>query len=123
MAVRGASAVLLVAGRYVLQLRDEHAVRWPNQWGLFGGRIEPGESSFRAVVREIHEELELALDAPKHLFDMDGVRIFKADVTEQWQRHVLHEGKAAGLFSFEEAMGLGLNAVTMAALRAAEEDR
>ena len=123
MALRGASAVLMVAGQYALQLRDEHAKRWPNQWGLFGGHIEPGETPRGAVMREVREELEVLLKKPKHLFDMDGVRIFFEDVTKQWQRHVLHEGKAAGLFSFEEAMGLGLNAVTMAALRAAEEDR
>lgn len=119
MGVRGASAVLVVDGRFALQLRDHHAPTWPNRWGLFGGHIERGESSRDAVVREILEELELDVSDAEHLADFGPVRVFVSDVTSQWPRSVLHEGQAAGLFSFEEAQALGLNRITMAALEAA----
>jgi hypothetical protein len=33
-----------VSDRVLLQLRDEHAPRKPNMWGLFGGTAEEGEA-------------------------------------------------------------------------------
>lgn len=123
MGLKGASAVLLVDDKCVLQLRDEHALTYPNQWGLFGGHIEPGESAGAAVVREIREELEIELREPRLLFVMQEVAVYVEDVTAAWYRRVLHEGKAAGLFAFEEAMQLGLNDVTTAAIHAARRRR
>jgi 8-oxo-dGTP pyrophosphatase MutT (NUDIX family) len=114
--MRGASAVLIVDGRFALQLRDHHAPTAPNQWGLFGGGIEPGESSYQAVVREIQEELELDVRGADHLADFGLVRVYLKDVTEQWPDHVLHEGREARLFHFEEVKVLGLNRTTRAAL-------
>jgi 8-oxo-dGTP diphosphatase len=114
--MKGASAVLIVEGRFALQLRDHCAPTAPNQWGLFGGRIEPGESSYQAVVREIGEELELDIAGAQHLGDFGTVRVFLKDVTQQWHGHVLHEGQEARLFTLEEAKVLGLNRITRAAL-------
>jgi 8-oxo-dGTP pyrophosphatase MutT (NUDIX family) len=33
-----------------------------DQWGLVGGKVDPGETSLQAAVREAHEEVGLVLD-------------------------------------------------------------
>lgn len=41
--------------RYLFLLRDDG--RYPNTWGLVGGKVERGEGVLQALVREIKEEL------------------------------------------------------------------
>ncbi|MDQ3627965.1 MAG: NUDIX domain-containing protein [Actinomycetota bacterium] len=55
------AATVLVDGRgwILLQERDEHAPRSPNQWGLVGGHADPGEDFEAAVHRELAEETGL----------------------------------------------------------------
>jgi 8-oxo-dGTP pyrophosphatase MutT (NUDIX family) len=48
----------LVLTRRSLKLRSH-----PGQWALPGGRIDPGESPEQTALRELHEEVGLALDA------------------------------------------------------------
>lgn len=56
------AAIILVSGRYLLQLRDiKRGIFFPGQWGCFGGAIEPGETERAALSRELHEELGLVL--------------------------------------------------------------
>lgn len=43
-------------GHVLLQLRDEHAPRAADQWGMVGGHVEPGEDFDTAIHREILEE-------------------------------------------------------------------
>lgn len=64
------AVVLLVdgAGRLLLQLRDARAPVSPNQWGLPGGHIEPGEDPEAAARREVWEETSLRLTGPLTLF-------------------------------------------------------
>lgn len=40
------------------------AVTRPNshQWGLVGGKVDPGESTLQAIVREVQEEVGITLD-------------------------------------------------------------
>ncbi len=55
------ASALLVDGRgwLLLQERDEHAPVAPNQWGLVGGHVEPGEGWEQALLRELAEETGL----------------------------------------------------------------
>jgi 8-oxo-dGTP pyrophosphatase MutT (NUDIX family) len=58
-----ASLVVLGAdGRLIMQKRDEYAPTAPNMIALFGGGHEPGETLAATAVREIMEELEIAID-------------------------------------------------------------
>jgi len=55
------STILLTdpRGWVLLQERDEHAAVAPNQWGMVGGHVEPGESFEAAAYRELGEETGL----------------------------------------------------------------
>lgn len=113
---RYAHAILLVNGRYALQLRDAGARVAAGTWGFFGGKIEPGEAPIEAVCREIAEELELYLETPLYLGDVGAWSFFVADVTDQWAHYVLHEGARAALFTFEEVQDLPRHQIVIDAL-------
>lgn len=75
-----ASAALIVLedGRYVLQLRDDKPEIWyPGHWGCFGGAAEPGEDPAGTLARELREELNLTVQAPRwftrFVFDLRGL--------------------------------------------------
>lgn len=100
---RFAHALLLVDGRYALQLRDADLKFCPSHWGFFGGMIEKGEKARDGLIREIREELELDASGARFVFLLHGRWHFYAlDVTDQWQRRVLHEGQDARTFDPEE---------------------
>ena len=57
------AAIVLVDDKYLLQLRDsKRGIFFPMHWGCFGGAAEPGETCKRALVRELREELAIALE-------------------------------------------------------------
>ena len=58
-----AVVVVIRRGGRVLVIERGAAVSFGGYWTLPGGRIEPGESPRQAVVREIREELGLAVRA------------------------------------------------------------
>ena len=107
------TAILTVAGRYALQLRDDIAtIPFPGHWGLFGGEVLAGEDPAIAIRREIHEELSLQVARWTPLWVIrgyspfwdDAVRchVFVADVTALWAAHRLREGQTTGLFAIDE---------------------
>lgn len=108
--VRTAHAILLLAGKYVLQLRDDKPdIAARGQWSLFGGRINPGESPLAAVKRELFEELLIKPDfkffqRADYYYDFvkGNVRtwFFVSDIDRVWGAHQLKEGKAVDIFSF-----------------------
>ena len=49
-------------GELLFQLRDNNPkIKNKNQWSLFGGGIERGETPKQAAIRELKEELDLAI--------------------------------------------------------------
>ena len=112
-------AILLVNGRYALQLRDDRPeIHAPGVWALFGGSRESGEPPARAIAREIEEELGIRPDPFRLLWEMDNFTplagavghywVFEADATSLWSQHRLTEGQDAQHFAWEQ-----LPAVTM----------
>lgn len=61
------SGVLFLAldtGRCLLQLRNSDK-RYKHTWGFFGGLLEPGETPFEALKRELEEEIGFMPDLEK----------------------------------------------------------
>lgn len=52
-----ALALLHREGRWFLQRRDPSSDHLPDVWEFPGGKVEPGESPERALMRELREEL------------------------------------------------------------------
>jgi 8-oxo-dGTP pyrophosphatase MutT (NUDIX family) len=51
-------------GRYLVQLRDSKpTIFFPDHWGCFGGAIEPGETDWQCLARELKEEIELDISS------------------------------------------------------------
>lgn len=106
---------LIVApdGRVLLQHRDDKpGLTGRNQWGFFGGHLEPGERAEEAFLREMEEELAWR---PRH-FEPHAVRdlergewpgrsrrvrshAFAAHLDAPYESLVLSEGQAMGLFA------------------------
>jgi 8-oxo-dGTP diphosphatase len=110
-------ALLLVKGRYVMQLRDDKpGISEPGVWALFGGSVEEGESPDAALIREVGEELGIQLSDCRllgtfeHYNEFAAVRaqywLFEADITHLWGQHRLMEGQAVELFTFVELQEL-----------------
>lgn len=114
-----AHAILLVSGKYVLQLRDDiSTIAARGRWSLFGGVMNTKESPLNAVKREIEEEL--SIEPKKFTFlwsadyycdfigDMVRTWLFLSDITRLWPRHILNEGKDAGIFEYDRLRNLNM---------------
>ena len=121
-------AVLLVDGRYVMQLRDDKpGIAAPGVWGLFGGSVEVGEEPRVALLRELEEELCINLNDCHFLWSVEhrdqfaatpvGYWLFEADITELWGQHRLTEGQAVQHFAFEELFALAVPPLIREALQ------
>jgi len=92
-----AIAILYQDGKFLCQLRDDVPnIRYPGNWALFGGHMEPGETPEVAVLRELKEEISYA-PASVSLFccatEGDVVRhVFHAQLTVDVKDLVLLEG-------------------------------
>lgn len=118
MASQFALAIIVVDGRYALQLRDDKSgISCPGMWGLFGGKIERDEKPKSAIIREVAEELGIKLRRCRFLRtiqrynDFEGKTVqywlFTANIShEQWERHKLNEGQDANHFAFDELCDL-----------------
>ena len=98
------------AGEFALQLRSPIPnIVYPDQWGSFGGHIEENEDPNEAALREIEEELSVALDPDKLIFhtnfEMGNEKeysIFHYLVTSELDHAVLMEGEDYSFFTAAE---------------------
>ena len=115
-------AILRMNGGYVMQLRDNKPdIPEPGMWGLFGGKIESGETPLIALVREIQEELCLVLENFELLFQMRHYNnfwkqevvyfVYSADITQFWGTHHLCEGQAVDYFEYSQLPHLPIPSV------------
>lgn len=108
-------------GRLLLQLRDADLPpeRYPDQWAIPGGILEPGEAPDAGALREFEEETghrldELQLyrvyrrdpDLPTSLTDVYHVYFIDADIPEQFI--TVNEGQAFRYFAPNELEGLAI---------------
>lgn len=54
---------ILVQDGLVLACQRKRTARYPLKWEFPGGKIEPNESAWEALVRELREELNIIADA------------------------------------------------------------
>lgn len=64
--------------QFLLQKKDRGYKNGPDNWQLFGGRIEEGESAKETVTREIKEELNLNISTDS-LKEFTVIKIPKGD--------------------------------------------
>jgi 8-oxo-dGTP diphosphatase len=66
--LEGIVAVIARRGR-VLVIRRAEGVPFPGYWAPLSGRMEPGESQAEALVREVHEEVDLVVRARRKVWE------------------------------------------------------
>ena len=121
-------AILLVDGRYALQLRDDRPdIAAPGLWGLFGGGLHPGERPEVGLARELCEELAINVQPGQLVWHLDGWSefleapkrwwFFEVDGSRAWGRHRLSEGRAARIFAYSEIGNVAMTPLTRQVLR------
>ncbi|MHC5109163.1 MAG: NUDIX hydrolase [Planctomycetota bacterium] len=63
---RGVIGILEDAGRFLMIRRAQYVTR-PGTWCFPGGHINPDETTRQAVIRELHEELNIIVSAHRKL--------------------------------------------------------
>ena len=121
-------AILLVDGRYALQLRDDRPdIAAPGLWGLFGGLLHPREKPEVGLARELSEELAINVQPGPLVWQLDGWSefleapkrwwFFEVDGSRVWGGHRLSEGRAARIFTYSEIGHLEMTPLTRQVLR------
>ena len=103
--------------KVLLQLRGPSSKYFPNQWTLPGGKVEKGESTEQAIVREVKEEIGLDLQKFR-LFETvteeasDGIaerHIFYDFISDESKQHlILGEGVELRFFSSADIPSLAI---------------
>ena len=109
-------AAMLVSGGAVLLCHRSTDRQWyPDTWDLPGGHIEPGESAERALVRELQEELGIALVEPlgHHSFSRSTEEFdLRVWLPSRWRGSpsncAPHEHSEIGWFTAEDVLSLRL---------------
>ncbi len=104
-----AKAIIHQKEEFLLQLRDNRPeIAYPNCWSFFGGEIEPGETPWQALKREIEEELEWVPQTGEFLWLFGDqkhactLHFFSVKFSGERKNLCLHEGQALSWFTAEK---------------------
>jgi 8-oxo-dGTP diphosphatase len=100
-------------GKILFLLRDDKpTIPYPDQWDILGGVVEEGETPEQAIIREMHEEMELSLR------DFDVFKVFEwpEKIETVFHKKInididmtnLHKGQRIKYFSKEELDSMDL---------------
>ncbi|MFA7301655.1 MAG: NUDIX domain-containing protein [Candidatus Shapirobacteria bacterium] len=65
----GCSIILIKDNKVLMQLRDnKKGIFYPNYWCIPGGKLEKGENSETAIIRELKEETGYISTKPFHFY-------------------------------------------------------
>lgn len=112
--MRVVAAVLEDASGRVLLAQRPPGKQHAGQWEFPGGKIEPGESSFDALRRELREELGIEVESAARFMSVRRQRASGELVLEAWRVFAwqgdpsAHEHSALALSSPAEALSLAL---------------
>lgn len=118
--MRGALLILVnEKGEVLLQHKDAGAPTYSNQWCLFGGGIEDGETAQQAIHREFVEELEWDLADCKPIASYPDNEILWGQTTKTAEElgSRLHEGDDLGYFSESQIMSMDVAKPHLQALK------
>ncbi len=120
-----AAAILRQDGAFLLGQRSVDTF-YPGYWEFPGGKVEPGESPLQALIRELHEELEIEVLVAtpwivrEHVYEHAHVRLHFFRVTD-WRGELRDHVHAALAWQTAAAPTVGpmlpANAPVLAALR------
>lgn len=66
------AAVITHEGKYLCALKGEHKFPYlSHKYEFPGGKVEPNETAEQALIREIREELNLAIDVKSYLLTVE----------------------------------------------------
>lgn len=77
-------------GEYLIQKRSHTVEQWPGVWAATGGSVIVGEDSLSGAVREVEEEMGLALD--RSIFRRLMRQTRRAAIVDVWCVEVASEG-------------------------------
>ena len=103
-----AKAIIHQEEEFLLQLRDNRPdIAYSNSWSFFGGQIEPGETPWQALQRELEEELEWHPQTGRFLWllvikSIPVFFIFSVEFTGNRENLRLHEGQDLKWFTAEK---------------------
>jgi 8-oxo-dGTP diphosphatase len=64
---------VITKGNQVLACQRRFDARYPLKWEFPGGKIEQGETSSRALARELHEELDIRAEIGEEFFRQEWI--------------------------------------------------
>lgn len=111
-----AAAIVLVGGRYLLQQRDNKpGIFFPAQWCCFGGALEENETPEQGLIREVREEIGLALRPGgfRYFTQLDYDLGF-AGLGKMWRRYFEIELTQQGFGELRLGEGAGMRLFTAA---------